>query len=414
MSKENPTTVEFQKVDIIFGKEPQKALGLLDQGASRDEILKATDNVVGVADASLTIEEGEICVLMGLSGSGKSTLLRAVNGLNKVTRGKVLVRDGSSESAGLVDVASCDPATLRRLRMNRVAMVFQQFALLPWRTVSENVGLGLELRGMAKAEREAIVEEKLSLVSLSQWKDKFAHELSGGMQQRVGLARAFATDADILLMDEPFSALDPLIRDHLQDELLVLQQRLKKTIIFVSHDLDEALKLGSHIAIMEGGRIVQYGKPEPIVLNPANDNVAEFVAHMNPLNVLRGGSLMTPVAQLRREDDAVVLDRAGRFKVKLNAGGGPESVTLDGYLGRIMPYHDGMDIAALPETALITAPCDMSMRVAIELRQATGHPVALVEDGKLVGVCGDEEIYAGILRQSRAADQPEQKAGAAS
>ena len=414
MSEENPTTVEFQKVDIIFGKEPQKALGLLDQGADRDEILKATDNVVGVADASLAIEEGEICVLMGLSGSGKSTLLRAVNGLNKVTRGKVLVRDGSGEDAGLVDVASCDPATLRRLRMNRVAMVFQQFALLPWRTVSENVGLGLELRGMSKAEREAIVEEKLSLVSLSQWKDKFAHELSGGMQQRVGLARAFATDADILLMDEPFSALDPLIRDHLQDELLELQQRLKKTIVFVSHDLDEALKLGSHIAIMEGGRIVQYGKPESIVLNPANEYVAEFVAHMNPLNVLRGGSLMTPVEQLKREGDAVLLDRAGRFKVKLNVGGGPESVTLDGYLGRIMPWHDGMDMAALPETALITAPCDMSMRVAIELRQATGHPVALVEDGKLVGVCGDEEIYAGILRQSSVADQPEQKAGAAS
>src|SRR5690606_17182464 len=169
----------------------------------------------GVADASLAIEEGEICVLMGLSGSGKSTLLRAVNGLNKVTRGKVLVRD----EGRMVDVASCDAATLRRLRMNRVAMVFQQFGLLPWRTVAENVGFGLELRGMAKAERDRIVEEKLAMVSLSQWKDKYAHELSGGMQQRVGLARAFATDAEILLMDEPFSALDPLIRDRLQDEL---------------------------------------------------------------------------------------------------------------------------------------------------------------------------------------------------
>jgi glycine betaine/proline transport system ATP-binding protein len=298
--------------------------------------------------------------------------------------------------------------------MNRVAMVFQQFGLLPWRTVAENVGFGLELRGLGKAERDKIVDDKLALVGLSQWKDKFAHELSGGMQQRVGLARAFATDAEILLMDEPFSALDPLIRDHLQDELLELQQRLKKTIIFVSHDLDEALKLGSHIAIMEGGRIVQYGKPESIVLNPANAYVAEFVAHMNPLNVLRGGSLMTPVDQLKRDGDAVLLDRAGRFRVKLNGAGAPESVTLDGYLGRLIPYESGMDIAALPSTALITAPCDMSMRVAIELRQATGHPVALVEDGKLCGVCGDEEIYAGILRQSRAADEPERTAGAAS
>jgi len=414
MSDNPNAVVDFQSVDIIFGKEPQKALTLLDQGANRDEILEATNNVVGVAGASLTIEKGEICVLMGLSGSGKSTLLRAVNGLNKVTRGKVMVRD----EQGLVDVASCDPATLRRLRMNRVAMVFQQFALLPWRTVAENVGLGLELRGMTRAEREEIVKDKLAMVGLSQWKDKYAHELSGGMQQRVGLARAFATDADILLMDEPFSALDPLIRDHLQDELMELQQRLKKTIIFVSHDLDEALKLGSHIAIMEGGHIVQYGAPEAIVLEPANDYVAEFVAHMNPLNVLRGGSLMTSVEQLKREADEVLLDRNGRVRVRLDGGGAPVSVSLDGYLGRLMPYEAGMDIAALPATALITAPCDMSMRVAIELRQATGQPVALVEDGRLVGVCGDEEIYAGILRQSSAADAaheaPEAKAGAAS
>ncbi len=410
MAVHDEAVVDFRDVDIIFGKEPQQALTLLDQGATRDEILDRTGNVVGVAGASLTIEEGEICVLMGLSGSGKSTLLRAVNGLNKVTRGKVMVRDTEK----MVDVASCDPATLRHLRMNRVAMVFQQFALLPWRTVAENVGLGLELRGMEKAARAAIVDEKLEMVGLSQWKDKFAHELSGGMQQRVGLARAFATDADILLMDEPFSALDPLIRDHLQDELLELQRRLKKTIIFVSHDLDEALKIGTHIAIMEGGRIVQYGAPEHIVLQPANSYVAEFVAHMNPLNVLRGGSLMTPVDQLKREGEEVLLDRAGRVRVKLDATGAPASVSLDGYLGRVVPYQNGMDLAALPSTALVTAPTDMSMRVAIELRQATGQPVALVEDGRLVGVCGDEEIYAGILRQSSVADAPKEKAGAAS
>ncbi|NIA68910.1 choline ABC transporter ATP-binding protein [Pelagibius litoralis] len=411
MTVQDTTVVDFQNVDIIFGKETGPAVTLLDGGATRDEILDKTGNVLGVAGASLAIEEGEICVLMGLSGSGKSTLLRAVNGLNKVTRGVVMVRDESGPGgAEMVDVASCDAATLRRLRMNRVAMVFQQFALLPWRTVKENVGLGLELRGMATAERDAIVEEKLEMVGLSQWKDKFAHELSGGMQQRVGLARAFATDADILLMDEPFSALDPLIRDHLQDELLELQHRLKKTIIFVSHDLDEALKLGTHIAIMEAGRIVQYGEPEAIVLNPANDYVAEFVAHMNPLNVLRGGSLMTSVAELKREDDSVLLDSRGRFRVKLDDQGAPVSVTLDGYLGRLLPYSEDLDMADLPPTALITAPCDMSMRVAIELRQATGHPVALMEDGKLVGVCGDEEIYAGILRQSQVADKPAEAA----
>ncbi len=400
--------VEFRDVDVIFGKDPRRALTLLDQGRDRDAILAETGSVVGVAGASIAIEEGEICVLMGLSGSGKSTLLRCVNGLNETSRGQVLVKDGETT----VDVASCDPATLRRLRMNRIAMVFQQFALLPWRTVAENVGFGLELRGMTKAERTRIVEEKLRLVSLDQWKDKYAHELSGGMQQRVGLARAFATDADILLMDEPFSALDPLIRNHLQDELLDLQRSLRKTIIFVSHDLDEALKIGSHIAIMEGGRIVQYGEPEEIVLNPANEYVAEFVAHMNPLNVLRGASLMTALDDLKRDGDSVLLDRAGRFRVTLDGDGAPQGVTLDGRAGKLMHFDPDADSESLYNlaivgAALIVGPVDMSMHGAIRLRQASGHPVALVDNGKLVGVCGDEEIYRGILRQADlAAHQP--------
>ena len=235
---------------------------MVDKGASRNEILEKTGNVLGCAGASLTVNEGEISVLMGLSGSGKSTLLRAVNRLNIVSRGQVLVREGDK----MVDVVSCDEATLRRLRQKNVAMVFQQFGLLPWRTVEENVGLGLELAGMPEAERKERVARQLKLVNLDQWAKKYAHELSGGMQQRVGLARAFATEAPILLMDEPFSALDPLIRTKLQDELLQLQATLKKTIIFVSHDLEEALKIGSHITIMEGGRIVQTGAPEDIVL----------------------------------------------------------------------------------------------------------------------------------------------------
>ena len=392
--------VEFRNVDIMFGDEPEQAIALLDQGQDRDAILAATGNVLGVADASIAIEEGEICVLMGLSGSGKSTLLRAVNGLNPVTRGEVIVQDEGTA----IDVASCSADTLRRLRMNRVAMVFQQFALLPWRTVHENVGLGLELRGMAKAEKDAIVDEKLKLVALDQWRHKYAHELSGGMQQRVGLARAFATDADILLMDEPFSALDPLIRTHLQDELLELQRGLKKTIIFVSHDLDEALKLGTHIAIMEGGRIVQYGEPEDIVLRPANAYVADFVAHMNPLNVLRGGSLMTPIAELARDGATVLLDREGRFRIELDAAGAPLSVRINDQAGSLVAYQDDMDLSDLDAGAVVLAPTDMSMRAAIELRYATGHPVALIEDGQLVGVCGDEEIYRGIIRQASMAD----------
>ncbi len=281
--------VEIDKVCIVFGDRPEAALPLMDQGQSRGEIQSATGQVLGVHDCSITVEQGEILVLKGLSGSGKSTLLRAVNGLNPVVRGSVRVRAGTE----MVDVTHADRHTLRDLRMRQVAMVFQQFGLLPWRTVRENAGLGLELAGMGKRELAEKVDAQLATVGLADWADRKVGELSGGMQQRVGLARAFATDAPILLMDEPFSALDPLIRSKLQDELLELQARLRRTILFVSHDLDEAFKLGNRIAIMEGGRIVQCGTPEEIFNAPKNDYVADFVAHMNPLGVLRVRDVMT-------------------------------------------------------------------------------------------------------------------------
>jgi glycine betaine/proline transport system ATP-binding protein len=388
--------VDFRHVDTVFGPNPEAALELLDRGEERAAILERTGHVVGVADASIAIEEGEICVLMGLSGSGKSTLLRCVNGLNRATRGEILVDDAS----GPVDVTRCDPATLQRLRTHRIAMVFQQFALLPWRTVAENVGFGLELRGMPRAERDRVVAEKLKLVGLEQWSDKYAHELSGGMQQRVGLARAFATDADILLMDEPFSALDPLIRTRLQNELLELQRSLRKTIIFVSHDLDEAMKLGSHIAIMEAGRIVQDGEPEDIVLNPSNDYVADFVAHMNPLNVLTGTSLMTPLPSIARRGADVLLDPEQRAVMTVAADGSPGAVRIVDRPGRMVAYGDGFDLAALDRDVVVMAPPDIKLRTALEIRQRTGNPLAIVADGKLVGVIGDDEIYRGILRQT--------------
>ncbi len=282
--------VEFDRVSIVFGDRPDRALPLMDQGQSRAEIQASTGQVLGVHDCSLTVAEGEILVLMGLSGSGKSTLLRGVNGLNPVVRGEVRVLDDGR----MVSVTGADPATLRRLRATRVAMVFQQFGLLPWRTVRENVGLGLELAGMPPEDRAPKVDAQLALVNLSQWADRKVGELSGGMQQRVGLARAFVTDAPILLMDEPFSALDPLIRAKLQDELLDLQSKLKRTIIFVSHDLDEAFKIGNRIALMEGGRIVQCGTAREIIANPVSDYVADFVAHMNPLGVLTARDVMSP------------------------------------------------------------------------------------------------------------------------
>ncbi|MCU0911717.1 MAG: choline ABC transporter ATP-binding protein [Rhodobacteraceae bacterium] len=284
------TAVEFDNVSIVFGERPQAALPLMDEGRSRTEVQQACGQVLGVHNCTLTVSEGEILVLMGLSGSGKSTLLRAVNGLNPVVRGAVRVNDGQ----GMVDITHADPETLRRMRLTRIAMVFQQFGLLPWRSVAENVGLGLELAGVPKAERAERVARQLALVSLTDWAGRRVGELSGGMQQRVGLARAFATDAPILLMDEPFSALDPLIRAKLQDELLDLQAKLRRTIVFVSHDLDEAFKIGNRIAIMEGGRIVQCGTPREIFSDPASDYVADFVANMNPLGVLTARDVAEP------------------------------------------------------------------------------------------------------------------------
>lgn len=279
--------VDFDRVSIVFGEHPDRALPLMDEGLSRAEIQARTGQVLGVHDCSLQVAEGEILVLMGLSGSGKSTLLRAVNALNPVVRGAVTVRT----EKGAVDVTHADPGALLRVRRHEVAMVFQQFGLLPWRTVRDNVGLGLELAGLPRAERERRIDAQLALVNLSDWAERRVGELSGGMQQRVGLARAFATEAPILLMDEPFSALDPLIRAKLQDELLELQARLKRTIIFVSHDLDEAFKIGNRIALMEGGRIVQLGTAREIIANPVDEYVADFVAHMNPLGVLTAEDL---------------------------------------------------------------------------------------------------------------------------
>lgn len=289
LNKDMNTAVIFDNVSIVFGQSPQLALPLADQGLDRPKIQAQTGQVLGVHNCSLCVGEGEILVLMGLSGSGKSTLLRAVNGLNPVIRGEVKITSVNGE---MVSVSKADAQTLRWLRRTRVAMVFQQFGLLPWRSVRENVGLGLELAGVSSKERSEIIDEQLTLVGLDAWADRPVAELSGGMQQRVGLARAFATDAPILLMDEPFSALDPLIRTKLQDELLELQARLRRTIIFVSHDLDEAFKIGNRIALMEGGRIVQCDTARGIIANPSSEYVADFVSHMNPLGVLTAKDVM--------------------------------------------------------------------------------------------------------------------------
>ncbi|MCO5145436.1 MAG: choline ABC transporter ATP-binding protein [Aquamicrobium sp.] len=389
--------VEFRHVDIVFGDEKAKALAMIDAGASRAEILEKTGSVVGCAGASLTVEQGEISVLMGLSGSGKSTLLRAVNGLNAVTRGEVVVHDRGRS----VDVVSCPAAELRRIRRESVAMVFQQFALLPWRTVEENVGFGLELAGVPAPERKERVAKQLALVGLTEWAGKYAHELSGGMQQRVGLARAFATEAPILLMDEPFSALDPLIRTKLQDELLELQARLKKTIVFVSHDLEEALKIGNRITIMEGGRIVQTGAPEDIVLNPANDYVRDFIANVNPLSVLTAWNVMRDRRDLEDAGDGWVwLDRRKTSRFRLDANGLVTAAMRDDKPADWVSCDPFQPLADTASSIYWAKPSTSLKAVMQAMHRSRTAPVALFdESSRFVGAIGITDVLGAVLRR---------------
>jgi glycine betaine/proline transport system ATP-binding protein len=393
------TAVNFRNVDILFGKATEDGLRMLDAGATRAEILEKAGVVLGAAKANLTVREGEISVLMGLSGSGKSTLLRGVNGLNQVTRGAIDVRDGDK----MVDVVSCDEATLRRVRQKSVAMVFQQFALLPWRTVAENVGFGLELAGVSETERKTRVDRQLDLVGLSQWKNKYAHELSGGMQQRVGLARAFATEAPILLMDEPFSALDPLIRTKLQDELLDLQKRLKKTIIFVSHDLEEALKIGNTITIMEGGRIVQSGRPEDIVLRPANDYVREFIANVNPLSVLTAWNVMRGPHELVKDKGGWIwLDRRKTTRFKLDRANKVTVVERDGVAASWVPCAEAeKDVDPKAKPVFWATPGTSLKTVMLAMHRSETAPVALFnDDSTFAGAIGVRDVLQAVLKRA--------------
>ena len=384
--------IRFEDVDVIFSNKPREALALLDQGQTREQILKQTGLVVGVEKANLDINKGEICVLMGLSGSGKSSLLRCINGLNTVSRGKLFVEHEGKH----IDIAHCSPAELKMMRTKRIAMVFQKFALMPWLTVRENISFGLEMQGRPEKERRKLVDEKLELVGLTQWRNKKPDELSGGMQQRVGLARALAMDADILLMDEPFSALDPLIRQGLQDELLGLQAKLSKTIVFVSHDLDEALKLGTRIAIMKDGRIIQYSKPEEIVLNPADEYVRTFVAHTNPLNVLCGRSLMRSLDNCKRVNGSVCLDPGIDSWLDLGEGGALKRAR-QGQNGLDMQrWAPGQDVELLERRPTVVH-ADIGMREALQIRYQTGNKLVLQDNDRVVGILGDTELYHALL-----------------
>jgi glycine betaine/proline transport system ATP-binding protein len=277
--------IEVKNLFKIFGPHPKKALKLLEQGLDKEAIFEKIETTVGVQDASFEILSGEIFVIMGLSGSGKSTMVRMLNRLIEPTAGQVFI-DGE-------EIVSMSDNQLVRLRRKKMSMVFQSFALMPHMTVLQNAAFGLEMDGVDKQTREQRALEALEQVGLDAWAESMPDELSGGMQQRVGLARGLAVDPDILLMDEAFSALDPLIRTEMQDELLKLQSKAQRTIVFISHDLDEAMRIGDRIAIMEGGRVVQVGTPEEILQNPADDYVRAFFRGVDPTNILSAGDIAT-------------------------------------------------------------------------------------------------------------------------
>ena len=281
--------IELKNVYKIFGEDPQSVLPLVQNGATKEEILEETDHTVGLDNVSISVEEGETFVCMGLSGSGKSTLIRHINRLIDPTEGEVLV-DG-------VNVLEFNESELLELRRHEMSMVFQSFGLFPHKTVIQNVAYGLEVQDKPLEERTRISEEQIKAVGLNGFEHQYPSELSGGMQQRVGLARALATNPGILLMDEAFSALDPLIRNDMQEQLVELQSKLHKTIVFITHDLDESLRLGDHIGILNGGRLVQVGKPEEIIMNPADDYVAAFVKDVNRAKVMRAKTIMLSVEQ---------------------------------------------------------------------------------------------------------------------
>lgn len=276
--------VKVENLTKVFGKKPKHILEKLKNGATKEEILKETGYTVGINRASFEVKEGEIFAIMGLSGSGKSTLIRCLNLLNKPTEGEIYV-DGEN-------ILEFDKEKLREFRQNKVAMVFQHFGLFNHRKVIENIEYGLEISKMDKKKRREAAKKALVSVGLEGWEDKYPHELSGGMQQRVGLARALASDPDILLMDEPFSALDPLIRRDMQLELLELQAKLKKTIIFITHDINEAFKLGDRIAIMKDGVIDQIGSPQQILDSPVNDYVEAFIKDIDKTKILKAKNIM--------------------------------------------------------------------------------------------------------------------------
>jgi glycine betaine/proline transport system ATP-binding protein len=386
--------IRIENLYKIFGPHPEKAMNLLKQGLSKDDIMEKTKHGVGVADVSFSVNEGEILVVMGLSGSGKSTLVRCINRLIDPTGGKVYV-DGE-------DVTGLSTKKLRFFRQKHFGMVFQNFGLLPHRTVVRNVEYGLEIQKVDPKARREQAMQALEQVGLKGWEDSMPSQLSGGMQQRVGLARALALDANIMLMDEAFSALDPLIRKDMQDELLMLQEQVQKTIVFISHDLDEALKLGDRIILMKDGVIIQVGTAEDILLNPADDYVARFVEGVDRSKVITAESVMIDKAEMAyfKTDGP----RAALRKMKKNKIS-KIFVRREGKLGGIVTADDCAEAAKRGDKTLekiinrnySTVSPDTPASDLITLLAETHFPLAVVNDQhQLVGVVIKGSLLAGL------------------
>ena len=386
--------IQVNNVYKVFGSAPMQMISFLEKGEKKTDLLKKYKHSVGVNNVSFSVNEGEIFVVMGLSGSGKSTLIRCLNRLIEPTRGEIYV-----DNEKITQVSS---AKLREIRRKKIAMVFQNFALLPHRTVLENVAFGLEIQKVDVEERKKKAIEMLEVVGLKGYENAKPKELSGGMQQRVGLARALATDADILLMDEAFSALDPLIRKEMQNELLSLQTKMQKTIVFITHDLDEALKIGDRIAIMKDGNIVQIGEPEEILNSPADAYVREFIQDVNRTKIVSASSIM-------RSSESIILEKAGvrtaakkmkdleissifvtdKHKTLLGI------ITIDKVSELMKENRD--DLKSVIDTDIRTVGVDTSIDKMIPLFLQSGYPVAVVDDeNKLKGIIFKSTVLAGI------------------
>src|SRR5690625_4481316 len=386
--------IKLDGVSKIFGPKPETVIPMIKQGMQKDEILDKTGHTVGVYDASMDIKKGEVFVVMGLSGSGKSTLIRCFNLLNKPTTGSVYI-DGE-------DITKVGNEGLKKVRQEKIAMVFQHFGLFTHRTVLENVEYGLEIRQMDKEERRVIAQENIEIVGLEGYEDKYPGELSGGMQQRVGLARALANDPDILLMDEPFSALDPLIRREMQSELLDIQNRLQKTIIFITHDVNEAFKIGDRVAVMKDGRVVQIGTPEDIIEEPANGYISDFI------QVIDRSMLLQAVHVVIKPNALVASNDSLRVAVRESKKNGISSVFVvddQNYVKGIVTIDDAIkgirekkELKDLVRKHISIVKHDEYVNDLIPKALESKFPLVVVDkEEKLVGIILRVHVLAGLV-----------------